>query len=184
MTQILHRWKCSVQRTHKRVSDRQALCRRPQNLQERISQQRFDGAMGVTNVRIFWRFRDIWLIFIPEAPSKMDLVSRSDLSNRNYTVWRGKFVQRPQPRSTIVSVYSCQRLLLSNLGQPQGMYSSKVAVPMLYRLVVIQSLSSTTIQRSALTFSHKYVIITLRLWYHIFKLTAVRVPVLSKPFWI
>ena len=179
--QILHRRKCGVQRTHKRFSNRQALYRRPQILQEVFTKQRFDGAMGdkSTLVRFFYDVID----------TLIDLDTGSTLKNGSrftiqLTERRSYRVTRKVRAEASVSFDDCQRLLSSDPGKPRGMYSSQVSVPMLCRFAVIQSLSSTTIQQSSWTFSDKYVVNHLYLWYHIFKSIVIRVPVLSKPFWI
>jgi hypothetical protein len=96
----------------------------------------------------------------------IDIYPGSTLKNGSLTirlVEQKLFPLRKVRAEASTSFDECQHLLSSDFVQHQGMCRLKVAVPMPYRLAVIQSLSSTKIQRSALTFSHKYVVNTLRL---------------------
>jgi hypothetical protein len=144
-----------------------------------FTKQRFDGAMGdkPTIVRLSYDFKDALIDWKIQSTLKNGSRLAIQLTER-----KSYRVRRKVRADASASFHDCQQLLSSNPRQPQGMYSSQVAVPMLCRFACIQSLSSTSIQRSSLTFSHQYVVKRLRLRYHNFKLTSIRVPVLFKPF--
>ena len=79
----------------------------------------------------------------------------------------------------------CQRLLSSSPVQLKGLCNLRVAAPILCWLTIAQSSSSTTIQQSPLTSSHKYVSNRPCPYYRMLILIAIiRTLAFSRQFWI